>query len=97
MMALVAWTVTASQWTIGQLAMIYLLTFVVGIGRFAHCAAGSCEVGSVVIGGMLPLFASFHWIFGSFRPYGATFRGGAFVVSLLNSPPGEGALIPIVA
>jgi hypothetical protein len=31
MMALVAWTVTASQWTIGQLAMIYLLTFVVGI------------------------------------------------------------------
>ena len=63
MMALVAWTVTASQWTIGQLAMIYLLTFVVGIGRFVHCAAGSCEVGSVVIAGMLPLFASFHWIF----------------------------------
>ncbi len=37
LIALVAWTVTASHWTIGQLAMVYLLTFVVGVGHFAHC------------------------------------------------------------
>ena len=43
LIALVAWTVTASHWTIGQIAMVYLLTFVVGIGHFAHCIAGSAE------------------------------------------------------
>jgi formate/nitrite transporter FocA (FNT family) len=74
--------------------MIYLLTFVVGIGRFAHCAAGSSEVGSVFIAGMLPLFAYFHWIFPAIW---GNICGGAFIVSRLNAPPGEGALIPIVA
>jgi formate/nitrite transporter FocA (FNT family) len=81
MIALVDWTVTASQWTIGQLAMIYLLTFVVGIGRFAHCGAGSREVGSVVIAGTLPLSAYFHWI--SPVIWG-NICGGVFIVSLLN-------------
>ena len=83
-MALVAWTVTASLWTIGQLAMIYLLTCVAGIGRFAHCAAGSCEVGSPVIAGMLPLFAFFayfHWIFPAI---GGNICGGVLIVSLLH-------------
>src|SRR5581483_1617688 len=44
LIALVAWTVTASHWTIGQLAVIYLLTFLVGVGHFAHCIASSCEI-----------------------------------------------------
>jgi formate/nitrite transporter FocA (FNT family) len=82
MIALVDWTVTASQWTIGQLAMIYLLTFVVGIGRFAHCVAGSHEVGSVVIiAGTLPLSACFHCIF---PVIWGNVCGGVFIVSLLN-------------
>jgi formate/nitrite transporter FocA (FNT family) len=70
MIALGDWTVTAGQWTIGQLAMIYLLTLVVGIGRFAHCVAGSCEVGplSSPARSLSPLTFT-----GSFRLYGATF------------------------
>ena len=43
LIALVAWMVTASNWTIGQIAVIWLLTFVVGLGKFAHCIAGSGE------------------------------------------------------
>jgi formate-nitrite transporter family protein len=81
MIALVDWTVTASQWTIGQLAMIYLLTFVAGIGRLAHCVAGSGEVGSPVIAGTLPLSAYFHWIF---PVIWGNICGGVFIVSLLN-------------
>ena len=66
--------------------MIYLLTFGVGIGRFAHCAAGSCEVGSVVIAGMLPRFAYFHWIFPAVR---GNICGGVFIVCLLNYCQGK--------
>jgi formate-nitrite transporter family protein len=50
-------------------------------GQFAHCAAGSREVGSVVIAGTLPLSASFHWI--SPVVWG-NICGGVFIVSLLN-------------
>jgi formate-nitrite transporter family protein len=44
LIALFAWMVTASQWTIGQVAMIWLLTFLLGIGKFAHCIVSSGEV-----------------------------------------------------
>src|SRR5438270_5813327 len=44
LIALVAWMVTASHWTIGQVAMIWLLTFIVGVGHFAHCIVTSCEI-----------------------------------------------------
>ena len=32
--ALIASVVTASQWTIGQLAVVWILTFVVRVGKF---------------------------------------------------------------
>ncbi len=51
LIALVAWLVTASQWTIGQIAVIWLLAFVVGVGRFAHCIAGSGEILTAVLAG----------------------------------------------
>ena len=79
--ALVAWTVTASHWTIGQLAVIYLLTFVVGIGHFAHCIASSCEILTAVEFGSVSPLSYFRWLFP------ATFGnicGGVFIVSLLN-------------
>jgi formate/nitrite transporter FocA (FNT family) len=81
LIALVAWTVTASHWTIGQLAMIYLLTLLVGIGHFAHCIASSCEILTAVSSGSLSLFSYFHWLLP------ATFGnicGGVLIVSLLN-------------
>ena len=51
LIALVAWMVTASHWTIGQIAVIWLLTFVVGIGHFAHCIASTGEIMSAVFAG----------------------------------------------
>lgn len=81
LIALVAWTVTASHWTIGQLTVIYLITFVVGVGRFSHCIASSCEILSAVQHGSLAVRNYFAWL-------GPTtlgnICGGVFIVSLLN-------------
>lgn len=81
LIALVAWTVTASHWTIGQLAMIYLLTFVVGAGRFAHCIAGSCEILSAVVHGSITTYTYFHWLLPATA---GNICGGTVIVSLLN-------------
>jgi formate-nitrite transporter family protein len=81
LIALVAWTVTASHWTIGQLAVIYLLTFLVGAGRFAHCVASSCEILSAVEFGSASASTYLQWL-------GPTtlgnICGGVVIVSLLN-------------
>jgi formate/nitrite transporter FocA (FNT family) len=81
LIALVAWTVTASHWTIGQLAMIYLLTFVVGAGRFAHCIASSCEILVSVMAGSVSAFAYVQWLVPATL---GNICGGVFIVSLLN-------------
>jgi formate/nitrite transporter FocA (FNT family) len=81
MIALVAWTVTASHWTIGQLAMVYLLTFMVGIGHFAHCIAGSGEVLSAVVAGAVPMADGLGWLAPATL---GNICGGVIIVSLLN-------------
>lgn len=81
LIALVAWTVTASHWTIGQLAIVYLLTFVVGIGRFAHCIAGSCEILSAVVAGSVSVSGYLRWLAPATM---GNICGGVFMVSLLN-------------
>jgi formate/nitrite transporter FocA (FNT family) len=81
LIALVAWTVTASHWTIGQLAIIYLLTFVVGIGHFAHCIASSCEILAGVVSGMIPAAGYFAWLLPATL---GNICGGVLIVSLLN-------------
>lgn len=81
LIALVAWTVTASHWTIGQLAIIYLLTFVVGIGHFAHCIAGSCEILSAVVAGSVSIAEYFRWLAPATL---GNICGGVLIVSLLN-------------
>jgi formate-nitrite transporter family protein len=81
LIALVAWTVTASHWTIGQLTMVYLHTFVVGIGHFAHCIAGSGEILSAVIAGTVSIAEYFRWLLPATA---GNICGGIFIVSLLN-------------
>jgi formate/nitrite transporter FocA (FNT family) len=77
----VAWVVTASHWTIGQLAMIWLLTFVVGIGHFSHCIASSGEILSPVVAGLLSPATYLHWLL--FATLG-NIVGGVIMVSVLN-------------
>ncbi len=81
LIALVAWSVTASHWTIGQLAMIYVLTFLVGIGKFAHCIASSCEILTAVTFGSITLGHYLQWLLAATL---GNITGGVLIVSLLN-------------
>ncbi len=81
LIALVAWSVTAARESIGELVMTWLLTFAVGVGHFAHCIAGSCEVLSAVVHGALPAMEYLRWI--TFATLG-NIAGGVILVSLLN-------------
>jgi formate/nitrite transporter FocA (FNT family) len=79
--ALVAWLVTASHWTIGQIASIWLLTFVVGAGHFAHCIASTGEIMSAVIAGAVPFGRYLQWL--GLATSGNIF-GGVTIVTVLN-------------
>lgn len=79
--ALVAWMVTASHWTIGQIAVVWLLTFVVGVGHFAHCIATTGEILASVFSGNLSGFSYLRWIVPATA---GNIVGGVFIVSLLN-------------
>ncbi|MGI9103213.1 MAG: formate/nitrite transporter family protein [Terriglobales bacterium] len=79
--ALVAWMVSASHFTIGQIAVVWLLTFVVGVGHFAHCIAGSGEVLAAVVHGAMPPTAYLHWVG---LATAGNVMGGVIIVSFLN-------------
>jgi formate/nitrite transporter FocA (FNT family) len=79
--ALVAWMVTASHWTIGQIAVIWLLTFVVGIGHFAHCIASTGEIMSAVFAGAVSLP---HYLLWLGLATSGNIAGGVTIVTLLN-------------
>jgi formate/nitrite transporter FocA (FNT family) len=81
LIALVAWIVTASHWTIGQVVMVWLLTFVVGAGHFAHCIATSGEILSAVLAHAVTPGAYLHWLVPSTL---GNIVGGVVIVSLLN-------------
>lgn len=81
LIALVAWMVTASHWTIGQLMMVWILTFILGIGHFAHCIVTSTEVLSSVMAGSVSGLAYFHWLIPTTL---GNIVGGVVIVSLLN-------------
>jgi formate/nitrite transporter FocA (FNT family) len=81
LIALVAWMVTASHWTIGQVAMIWLLTFIVGVGHFAHCIVTSCEILSAMLAGAVSPGQYLHWLLPATL---GNIGGGVFIVSVLN-------------
>ncbi len=81
LIALVAWMVSASHWTIGQVAMIWLLTFLLGIGRFSHCIVTSCEILSATVAGAVSPGSYFHWLLPATL---GNIAGGVGIVSVLN-------------
>jgi formate-nitrite transporter family protein len=81
LIALVAWMVTASHWTIGQVVMIWLLTFILGIGHFAHCVVSSCEILAAVMAGAVSTGAYLHWLLPATL---GNIVGGVGIVSVLN-------------
>jgi len=79
--ALVAWLVTASHWTIGQVVMIWLLAFLVGVGHFSHCIASTAEIMSAVFAGSVPFSRYLVWL--SLATTG-NIIGGVSMVTMLN-------------
>ncbi len=81
LIALVGWLVTASTDTIGQVVLIVLVTYVVGVGHFAHSVAGSGEVLTAVLAGDLPVTSYLTWLSGAVLGNTA---GGVLIVALFN-------------
>ena len=81
LIALVGWLVTASTDTVGQVVIIVLVTYVVGVGHFAHVVAGSGEVLAAVLTGVLPLSSYATWLAGAALGNAV---GGVVIVALFN-------------
>jgi formate/nitrite transporter FocA (FNT family) len=79
--ALMAWIVSGSSWTIGQIVVIWVLTVVVGMGRFAHCIASSGEILSAVFSGYVSAVEYVRWIASATA---GNVCGGVIFVTLLN-------------
>jgi formate/nitrite transporter FocA (FNT family) len=79
--ATAAWLVSGSHSITGSVMIIWVLTFVVGLGNFAHCIATSGEILIAVLGGQLPWAAYPHW-FGS--AVAGNICGGVLMVTLLE-------------
>jgi formate/nitrite transporter FocA (FNT family) len=81
LIALVAWMVTAAHWTSGQIAVTWLLTFIVGAGHFSHCIASSAEIFAAILSGHIPMIRFFSWLLPATL---GNITGGVAIVSLLN-------------
>ena len=79
--ATVAWLVSGSHSITGSVMIIWMLTFVVGLGNFAHCIATSGEILAAVLIGKAPSFSYARWIF--FAVAG-NICGGVGMVTLLE-------------
>jgi formate/nitrite transporter FocA (FNT family) len=81
MIALAAWLVSASHSITGSVMVIWMLTYVVGLGDFAHCIASSCEILTAVLSHHVPWLAFFRW----FGPaVSGNIIGGVCLVTILE-------------
>jgi formate/nitrite transporter FocA (FNT family) len=81
LLALVAWLVTAAQWTIGHVAVIWILTFVVGIAGLAHSIATSVEIMASAMTGGVSFGAFLAWLAAATL---GNVVGGITIVTVLN-------------
>jgi formate/nitrite transporter FocA (FNT family) len=79
--ATAAWLVSGSHSITGSVMILWLLTFIVGLGSFAHCIATSGEILSAVLSGQLSAISYFHWLWIAVV---GNVCGGVFMVTLLE-------------
>jgi formate-nitrite transporter family protein len=79
--ALMAWLVSGSHSITGSVMLIWLLTFVVGVGRFAHCIASSGEILAAVLVHQVPAGRYFAWLLYAVL---GNIVGGVLIVTLLE-------------
>jgi formate/nitrite transporter FocA (FNT family) len=81
LLTLVAWLVTGSHWTTGQAAVTWTMTFILGLGNFAHCVANSGEILSATLSRAISLANYGNWLAAATL---GNIAGGIVMVSLLN-------------
>jgi formate/nitrite transporter FocA (FNT family) len=79
--ALVAWLVSGSHSITGSVMLIGLLTFVVGLGGFAHCIATSGEILAAILDHQLTFARYFAWLAPATL---GNICGGVLLVTLLE-------------
>jgi formate/nitrite transporter FocA (FNT family) len=79
--ALAAWMVSGSHSITGSVAVIWLLTYIVGLGDFAHCIASSCEIFATILTGHAPWIAYPRWFFPAVS---GNICGGVGLVTILE-------------
>jgi formate/nitrite transporter FocA (FNT family) len=79
--ASVAWLVSGSHSITGSVMIIWMLAFVVGLGGFAHCIAGSGEVLTAVFVGHAPPMAFPRWLLAAVA---GNISGGVGMVTLIE-------------
>ena len=79
--ATAAWMVSGSHSVTGSVALIWLLTFVVGAGNFAHCIASSGEIMTAALTGLIPWSRYGRWLGPA---VGGNVAGGVLMVTLLE-------------
>lgn len=79
--ATVAWLVSGSHSITGSVMIIWMLAFVVGLGHFAHCIAGSGEVFAAVLTGKTPWVTFPNWLIPAVA---GNICGGVGMVTLLE-------------
>jgi formate/nitrite transporter FocA (FNT family) len=79
--ALVAWLVSGSHSITGSVMLIWLLTFLVGLGHFAHCIASSGEILAAVLQHQVTAAQYFWWLLPAVL---GNIVGGVLIVTLLE-------------
>lgn len=79
--ATAAWLVSGSHSISGSVMIIWVLTFVVGLGNFAHCIATSGEIFTSVLTGRIPWYMYPRWLGPAVA---GNICGGVLMVTLLE-------------
>jgi formate/nitrite transporter FocA (FNT family) len=79
--ATAAWLVSGSHSITGSVMILWILTYLVGLGNFAHCIATSGEILSAVVSGQLSTGSYFHWLW---IAVAGNVCGGVLMVTLLE-------------
>ena len=79
--ALAAWMVSGSHSITGSVMVIWMLTFIVGLGNFAHCIASSCEIMVAILTHRAPWIAYPIWFFPAVM---GNICGGVGLVTILE-------------
>jgi len=81
LLALIAWLVEASEHAIGQIAVIWAVALVVGLGGFDHCIATTVEAFTALLEGPLSLADLLGWL--AVTTVGNVL-GGVMIVAAIN-------------